>query len=237
MAVTGSNGATTSRMIAHILATAGKNVGMTTSNGMYIGSTRFAAGDQRGPESARKALRNPAIDTAVLETSPSGILSDGLGFDQCDVAVVTNVSSNFLDSEGTQTVEERCRVVAVITQAVSPDGASVLNADDECTVRLAATAHGEIIFFSLDEQNPVIGAHLLKGGKAVVLRQTPAGEMLTLRVGGEELSLLLVREIPGAKDERIDRASQNAMAAIAATIAQNVPLEVVRTALCSFSTA
>jgi hypothetical protein len=61
--------------------------------------------------------------------------------------------------------------------------------------------------------------------------------MLTLCVGGEETSLLLVREIPGAMDERIGRASQNAMAAIAAAIAQNVPVEVIRTALCSFSTA
>ena len=56
-------------------------------------------------------------------------------------------------------------------------------------------------------------------------------------MGGEETSLLLVREIPGAMDERIGRASQNAMAAIAAAIAQNVPVEFMRTALCSFSTA
>ena len=104
--------------------------------------------------------------------------------------------------------------MAVITRAVSPEGASVLNTDDEWTVRLAEPAHGEVIFFSLDEKNPVVGDHLLAGGKAVVLRQTPGGEMLTLRVGGEETSLLLVREIPGAIDERIGRASQNAMAAI-----------------------
>ncbi len=94
---------------------------------------------------------------------------------------------------------------------------------------------GELIYFSQDEQNPVIGDHLLKGGKAVVLRQTPAGEMLTLLVGREETSLLPVREIPGATGGWVGCNSQNAMAAIAAAIAQNVPVETIRNAVRSFS--
>ena len=237
MAVTGSNGATTSRMIAHIMKTAGKKVGLTTSGGMYVDEMQIAGGDCSDPASARMVLRNPGVDFAVFETALQGILRWGLGFDRCDVAVVTNIFDDRLNSDGIPAVEEPAGVTAVVLQAVCPGGTSVLNADDEWTVKLAETAHGAVIFFSLDEKNPVVGDHLLKGGKAVVLRQTPAGEMLTLRVSGEETSLLLVRKIPGAMDERIGRASQNAMAAIAAAIAQNVPVEVIRTALCSFSTA
>ncbi len=34
---------------------------------------------------------NPNVDAAVLETARGGILRAGLGFDRCDVAVVTNI--------------------------------------------------------------------------------------------------------------------------------------------------
>ena len=36
-------------------------------------------------------LLNPAVEAAVLETARGGILREGLGFDRCDVAVVTNI--------------------------------------------------------------------------------------------------------------------------------------------------
>ncbi len=39
-------------------------------------------------------LAHPRVDAAVLETARGGILREGLGFDLCDVAVVTNVAGN-----------------------------------------------------------------------------------------------------------------------------------------------
>src|SRR5918993_1466813 len=99
--VTGINGkTTTSRMIAHIMKTAGKKVGMTTTDGIYVDGTQIASGDMSGPTSAQMVLKNPAIDYAVLETARGGILRSGLGFDRCDVAVVTNVSSDHLGLKG-----------------------------------------------------------------------------------------------------------------------------------------
>jgi hypothetical protein len=67
----------------------------------------------------------------------------------------------------------------------------VLNADCDWSVRMAGVARGEIIFFSMDEENPVIRDHRRERGRAVVLRQTRAGEMLTLLEDKEETSLLL----------------------------------------------
>ena len=191
VAVTGTNGkTTTTRMITHIMRAAGQHVGMTTTDGVYIDDTQIAAGDMAGPTSAQMVLKNPAVDFAVLETARGGIVRSGLGFDRCDVAVVTNVSSDHLGLGGVTTLEELMRVKAVVPQSVFRDGASVLNADNEWTVRIAETAHGEIIFFSMDEENPVIRDHRRERGRAVVLRQTPAGEMLTLARGqrGDELA-------------------------------------------------
>jgi cyanophycin synthetase len=236
VAVTGTNGkTTTSRMIAHIMKTAGKKVGMTTTDGIYVDSTQIAAGDMSGPTSAQMVLKNPAIDYAVLETARGGILRSGLGFDRCDVAVVTNVSSDHLGLRGINSLSELAKVKAVVPQSVLPTGASVLNADNPYTVEMARVARGEIIFFSMDEESPVIRDHLRERGKAVVLRPTRHGEMITLIEHRRDTSLLLAEEIPATMDGRIRVNIQNAMAAAAAAFAQDVQLEYIRNALRTFT--
>jgi cyanophycin synthetase len=236
VAVTGTNGkTTTSRMIAHIMKTAGRKVGLTTTDGIYVDATQIAAGDMSGPTSAQMVLKNPAIDYAVLETARGGILRSGLGFDRCDVAVVTNVTSDHLGLKGINTLAELAKVKEVVPQSVLPNGASVLNADNPYTVEMERVARGEIIYFSMDEENPVIREHLRERGKAVVLRPTRHGEMITLIEHRRDTSLLLAEEIPATLEGRIRVNIQNAMAAAAAAFAQDVQLEYIRTALRTFT--
>ena len=92
VAVAGTNGKTTTvRLIAHLLGQTGKCVGMTNSDGIYIAGRCIDTGDCSGPRSARNILFHPDVDAAVLETARGGILREGLGFDRCNVAVVTNI--------------------------------------------------------------------------------------------------------------------------------------------------
>jgi cyanophycin synthetase len=237
IAVSGTNGkTTTTRMIAHILKQTGRIVGMTTTDGIYVDGTQIAAGDMSGPTSAQMVLKNPVVTDAVLETARGGILRSGLGFDRCDVAVVTNVASDHLGLKGVHTLAELARVKAVVPQAVLPDGASVLNADNQWTVEMARTARGELIFFSLDEENPVIRDHVRERGKAVVLRPTRHGEMITLIEHRRDTSLLLAEEIPATLNGRIRVNVANALAAVAAAFAEDIQLEHIRHALRTFTT-
>jgi cyanophycin synthetase len=100
---------------------------------------------------------------------------------------------------------------------------------------MARVSRGEIIFFSMDEENPVIRDHLRERGKAVVLRPTRHGEMITLIEHRRDTSLLLAEEIPATMDGRIRVNIQNALAAAAATFAQDVQLEYIRNALRTFT--
>lgn len=237
LAVTGTNGkTTTTRMIAHIMRTTGLTVGMTSSDGIYIDGVQIEAGDSAGPVSARMVLQNPIVDCAVLETARGGILREGLGFDRCDVAVVTNVSHDHLGLHGIDSLEDLAQVKAVVPQAVFRNGASVLNADDPRTVEMARTARGEIIFFAMDTENPIVRDHLRERGRAVVVQQTAAGEMLTLLQGKKETDVLLASEIPATLDGRIRVNIANALASIAAAIARDVPIESIQAALRTFST-
>ncbi len=236
VAVTGTNGKTTTcRMIAHIMKTAGKKVGLTTTDGIYVDETQILAGDMSGPTSAQMVLKNPAIDYAVLETARGGILRSGLGFDRCDIAVVTNVAADHLGLRGVDTLADLARVKAVVPASVFREGASVLNADNPWTVEMARRARGEIIFFSLEEENPVIRDHLRERGKAVVLRQTRQGEMITLIEHRRDTSLLLANQIPATFDGRVRVNVANALAAAAAAFAENVQLEHIRHALRTFT--
>lgn len=238
VAVTGTNGKTTTvRMIAHIMKTAGKRVGMTTTDGIYIDGTQILAGDMSGPTSARMVLKNPTVNYAVLETARGGILRSGLGFDRCDIAVVTNVASDHLGLAGIETMEELARVKSVVPQAVFRDGKSVLNADNRWTAEMARTARGEIIFFSMDEDNPVVREHLRNRGRAIVLRQTRSGEMITIIEHRRETSLLLANEIPATFEGKLRVNVANAMAAAAAGLADDVQLEYIRQALRTFTTS
>src|SRR5690606_28266459 len=67
VAVAGTNGKTTTvRLIAHLIACGGRRVGMTNSDGVYIGAQRVDTGDCSGPRSARKVLLHPDVDAAVF---------------------------------------------------------------------------------------------------------------------------------------------------------------------------
>ena len=238
VAVTGTNGKTTTvRMISHIMKTAGRRVGMTTTDGIYIDGTQIMAGDMSGPTSAKMVLKNPTINYAVLETARGGILRSGLGFDRCDIAVVTNITSDHLGLQGIDTLADLARVKAVVPQSVFRDGKSVLNADNEWTAEMARTARGEILYFSMEEDNPVIREHLRNKGRAVILRQVAAGEMITIIENRRETSLLLANQIPATFDGRLRVNIANALAAVTAALADDVQLEYIRQAMRTFTSS
>ena len=171
VAVTGTNGkTTTSLLIAHCARGAGLATGVTTTEGIYIDGQLTISGDCTGYHSARSVLASPEVEFAVLETARGGILKRGLGFDRCDVAVVLNVTADHLGLDGVETVAELARVKAVVAQRASK--AVVLNAEDEhCVAMEASLPQGvEVLYFSLDPDNPVLLRHLQRGMRGVYLQ-------------------------------------------------------------------
>jgi cyanophycin synthetase len=219
------------------MKTAGRRVGMTTTDGIYIDGTQILAGDMSGPQSAQMVLKNPTIDYAVLETARGGILRSGLGFDRCDIAVVTNITADHLGLCGIDTLDDLTRFKSIVPQSVFRDGKSILNADNEYTVDMARTARGEIIFFSMSEDSPALREHVRQRGRAVVLRPTRHGEMITIIEHRRETSLILASEIPATFGGRLRVNIANAMAAAAAAVGGDVQLEYIRQALRSFQSS
>ncbi len=132
IAITGTNGkTTTTSLTAHIAKTAGYKVGYTTSDGVYIQNQMMMKGDCTGPVSSTFVLKDPTVDFAVLECARGGILKSGLAFQNCDVAMVTNISADHIGLGGIDSMEQMAKVKAVVPETVFKHGYAILNADDD----------------------------------------------------------------------------------------------------------
>lgn len=233
VAVTGTNGKTTTvRLIAHLLSASGKCVGMTSTDGVYIGDQRIDSGDCSGPKSARNVLLHPDVEAAVFETARGGLLREGLGFDRCRIAVVTNVGKgDHLGLNYITTVEDLAVLKRVIVQNVAADGTAVLNAADPIVAQMAESCPGEVIFFARDRQHPVLAAHHTQGKRIVYVED----DAVVIAHGPWTLSMAL-RDIPATRAGTLAFQVDNVMAAVGAAWALGVEWPVVRAGLQSFST-
>lgn len=231
VAVTGTNGKTTvTRLVAHLMATAGLRVGMTNTDGAYVQGRQIDSGDCSGPRSARNVLAHPDVDAAVFETARGGILREGLGFDRCAVAVVTNIGEgDHLGLNFITTVEDLAVLKRVIVQNVAPGGHAVLNAADPIVAAMAAVCPGQVCFFAADRQHPVMATHRAQGRRVVYVE----GDAIIAAQGSWRERLPLA-EIPLTRNGSIGFQVENAMAAVAAAWGVGLDWDAVRRGLASF---
>ena len=231
VAIAGTNGkTTTSRLIGRIFEANQLRVGMTSTDGIYVQGKRIDTGDCSGPRSARNVLMHPDVDAAVFETARGGVLREGLGFDQCDVAVVTNIGlGDHLGLNYITTVDELGVVKRVIVENVAPNGTAVLNAADPIVCSMAAHCPGDVIFFALDRNHPVLATHRAQN-KRVVYAERDA----MICQEGRKKHRIPFANIPLTRNGSIGFQVENAMAATAAGWALGYAWEVIEKALASF---
>jgi len=231
IAVTGTNGkTTTTRLIAHILRGIGRRVGYTTTDGVYIGNQMIMKGDMTGPFSARVVLKDPTIEAAVLETARGGILREGLGFPECDIGVVLNVTEDHLGLKDIDTLEELARVKSVVPEAVVEHGFAVLNADDPLVAEMAHATRATVGYFSLDPDNPIVVEHTGRGGVAAIFENG----YISIKKGAWTLRVEKVRNVPLTMEGRAAFMVANALAATLACFLHGVKIDDIRAALASF---
>jgi cyanophycin synthetase len=239
IAVTGTNGKTTTvRLVAHLFRHTGRTVGFTTTDGVYLQNRLVMEGDMTGPFSANIILSNPSIDVAVLETARGGVLRAGLGFDECDVGVVLNVSADHLGLRGIHTVEQLADVKSVVAAVVKRDGHAVLNADDPLVYAMRERTPADVALFSVAPAggNAHVEDHLARGG--IVARIEPDGadraDHFVLRRGRLRIPIAPVAEVPLMVGGAARFQRGNVLAAIATAYVQGMRYDDIRAGLLSF---
>ncbi|MFN4246245.1 MAG: cyanophycin synthetase [Flavipsychrobacter sp.] len=231
IAISGTNGkTTTTRLIAHIVKQMGHKVGYTTTDGVYIQNQLMVKGDCTGPVSAEFVLKDPTVDFAVLECARGGLLRAGLGFHNCDVAVVTNVAADHLGLQGIDTIEKLARVKGVVPQTVFPEGYAILNADDDLVYAMREGLDCKVALFSLHEDNPRIKEHCSKGGLAAVYEHG----YVTILKGGWKIRVEKVTNIPITFSGKAEFNISNVLGATLAAYVRDFKTEDIRLALQTF---
>ena len=229
--ITGTNGKTTTTLLTtHLLKQAGKLVGTTTTEGIYIDGECIAEGDCSGPGSAAVVLQDPAVECAVLECARGGMLRAGLGFERCDVSIVTNVAEDHLGIDGINDLEDLTRVKRILPEATYAHGIAVLNADDDNVLQMSKHTDARIALFSLDKNNQAISDHFHAGGLVVYLED----EWIMLGFQQKNVRVLRTMDIPITMEGKYDCMIQNSMAAVLAAFGMGVKLRQIRIGLKTF---
>ena len=151
-------------------------------------------------------LLHPDVDAAVFETARGGMLREGLGFDRCQVAVVTNIGSgDHLGLNYITTVEDLAVLKRVIVQNVAPRRLRGAQRGRPDRRGMAASCPGSVIFFAADRQHPVMATHRAQGKRIVYVDERHAGR-------GRRL---VARAHPAAR--RADHAQRHASASRSTT--------------------
>lgn len=229
IAVTGTNGKTTVvQLIAHF-AKKFHRVGYTTTEGIYSNGRLIYKGDCSGPKSARAVLQDTTVDFAVLECARGGILREGLGFDQCNISIITNISNDHLGLQGIDSLERLAKVKGVVAETTASNGYAILNADDDLVYGLKEELHCQVALFALSEQER-IRSHCASGGIAIYLQD----KVILLQKGTEKEEVIAVDAIPCTFGGTASSMIKNILPALLAATLSGFPLKEIVHSLGQF---
>lgn len=215
------------RLVAWLLHISGRHVGLSCSDGFFLGARQVQTKDSANWECGQRLLINRSVDAAVFENPHRMILSEGLAYDRCSVGVVTDMGDlSDLSEFYIQDESGLFNVVRTQVDVILPNGFAVLNASDPKVVELARLCDGRIVFYGQDSQAQLIRDHLQNGERAVFLRN----DVIVLAQGGDDMALLPLNSLKPAKAEK----PEMVMAAVAAAWALNITPELIGAGLRTF---
>jgi cyanophycin synthetase len=231
VSVTGTAGKTTTvNLLAHCMQQMGQTVGMTSTEGLFVGGRRLLAGDMTYPEHVALVLKDRSVDSVVLETSREGILRAGLGYELADVGVVLNVHDDHVGADDIQLLEDLAYAKSVVAEQVYDDGLAVLNADQELVLEMRDRVTSRLALISVDYWNEVVQEHLRDDGLAVVVD----GPDLVILDGSRREPVVRVEDVPLAFGGAARQSFENLAAAAAALYGLGLSVDAIRHGLLTF---
>ncbi len=224
--VAGSHGKTAvTRALHRMLKLQFPAAGLADSLGIKLGDWDVSSSPSDDAASARDLLANPDVTAAVFEASIESLLREGLGFDKCDVAIVTNLTDVDRGGEFDMWSEEKIFAVErTPVDVVLERGAAILNAADSQVMQMKPLCKGDVILFATDGTLESVSQHLAEGRRAVVASENS----IWLCTGDQRECFLDL----GALGHLTEFQIENTLPAIAAAWHLKIDFEHIRSAIC-----
>jgi len=230
--VTGTHGKTTTvKLLAHLLASTGKFLGVCHSDGLQFGERKAVSTQGDRLSGAQGVLLHPWTEIAICETGAESIILEGIGYDRCQTGLVLNVGTDHLGLGYLDSLEQMAKVKRCVVDVVLPGGIAVLNADDPLVVGMAAYCKGSVIFFSRDAASPVIAEHRQKGGRVVFLRD----DAIWLAEGDAGRPLCRVSDVGLPHTGYFEAHREAILASVAAAWSHDLSDQTIAQSLASFA--
>jgi UDP-N-acetylmuramoyl-L-alanyl-D-glutamate--2,6-diaminopimelate ligase len=217
--ITGTNGKTsTTHMIEKIMRAAGRNTGLIGTIHTKIGDQTFDTKNTT-PESLTlqktfsKMLQHQ-VDTAIMEVSSHALDLGRVHGCDFDIAVFTNLTQDHLDYHGSMTEYRRAKglLFAQLGNSFNPEKPkyAVLNADDEAAEEYKRSTSAHVITYGVNQPSHI---------RATDIKMENNGTRFTLSIEGKSYQVQI--KLVGLFSV------YNVLAAIATSIAANVPISTI----------
>ncbi len=220
--ITGTHGkTTTAKLLAHLLKSTGKFLGVCHSGGLQFGERHACTKTGDRTSGTHGVLLHPWTEVAICESSAESILLEGLGYDLCQIGVVLNVGTEHLGLGYIDTLEQMTKVKRCVVDVVLPEGTAVLNADDAFVASMAESNFCDchVMFFAHSAENAVVTAHRATGGRAVFVKD----DAVHLAEGEQGRRLCALSDVAMPITGHFEFNVQNVLAAVGAAWAYGLP--------------
>ena len=230
--ITGSQGKTSvARLLTHLIQLSGKSVGLACSDGLFLGSRALENKDSANWQSAHRMLMARAVEAAVFENGAASILGEGLAYDRCQVGVVTNIKhAEGLEAFDVSDLDTVYKAFRTQIDVVLRGGKSVLNAGDSRVAEMAELSDGEVLFFGVAPELPVLVKHRSKNGRSVFVRNG----WIILANGSSEQALIQIKNLPMIAPDGPEYLVENLLAGVTAAWALELSPDMIRAGVATY---
>ncbi len=219
------------QIVASLIQLSGLHTGLACADGLYVDERQLDKKDCANWTAAQKLLMNRKVQAAVIESSASTILGEGLGYDRCQVGVITNIEpEKHFGEYYIETIEQVYNVMRTQVDVVLDNGAAVLNAEDPLVAMMAELCDGEVIFFAQNAELEIVSEHLANAGRAVILHDG----YIVLAHGEVQTPLVSLAAIPALSNQPATTEIASFLAAVGAAWALGISLDLIITGINTF---
>lgn len=134
-----------------------KNVGSYGKNGLYLNNiAKNNEGNKYNWESVKQVLMNKKLEIAIFDTDSNIICNEGLFYKECNSIILGKIQEVKYNSECVENEPNNVlKILRIHVDIISKNGYSVLNMDDENINKLVELCDGNIIFYTIKENDNI----------------------------------------------------------------------------------